>query len=26
MAKVSPKTEALLASEVAKGIERYLKL
>lgn len=26
MAKVSPKTEALLASEVAKGIARYLKL
>ena len=26
MAKVSPKTEALLALEVAKGIERYLKL
>ena len=26
MAKVSPKTEELLASEVAKGIARYLKL
>lgn len=26
MAKVSPKTEELLASEVAKGIVRYLKL